>query len=161
MKIEGSTAFEKNILGEGIFASVLTMTKSRDLLSFGLKGQAFRPYIYSTGKHLTFNRSRNINLIFTSSTQTFPIWQLTQCDDGPSVVSISLDLSSWLFPIDSRSLKANYTFYKAPHSVFLHHPLCEECLVASLPQLCRLPSDVSRTNVLLFARGFSSTSEQV
>jgi len=73
MKIEGSTAFEKNILGEGIFASVLTMTKSRDLLSFGLKGQAFRPYIYSTGKHLTFNRSRNINLIFTSSTQTFPI----------------------------------------------------------------------------------------
>jgi len=39
-----------------ICASVVTMKKSRDVLSVALKGQALKP-CSSTGKHLTFNKN--------------------------------------------------------------------------------------------------------
>jgi len=56
-KNRGRTAFENNVLEEGIthFASVLKMTKSGDLLSVAIKGHAFRLY-NSTVKQLTFNK---------------------------------------------------------------------------------------------------------
>jgi len=76
-----------------IFASVLKMTKSRDLLSVALKGQAFKIKPYnSTGKHLTFNECITTSL---AERPILPKYGNKWLDDIGIHVDSSVSLRPW------------------------------------------------------------------